>query len=120
MDATGRGRPEAVGDAGQDIGDAQLLAQLRQGRAAAFERAMRRYNRLLYRAARSLLTDDAQAEQAVVDAWLRAFAALPTMRGELALSTWLLRIVIETCRQQQRPVRSPLLRQAESARTHAG
>lgn len=107
-------------DGSRDLGDAELLALLRQGGHEAYRLAMRRYNRLLYRAARSLLTDEAQAEQAVVDAWLHAFAALPTMRGEFALSTWLLRIVIDGCRRQQRPARWPAPPPARSAGVHAG
>lgn len=54
---------------------------------------MRRYNQRLFRTARAILRDDAEAEEAVQDAWLKAFAALRDFRQEARLSTWLTRIV---------------------------
>jgi RNA polymerase sigma-70 factor (ECF subfamily) len=81
--------------------DSELLALARQRQPAAFEQLMRRYNRLLFRAARSILTDDAQAEDAVQEAYLRAFSALHSFRGDSSLATWLVRIVIDQAVQQQ-------------------
>lgn len=78
----------------QDTADRQLLAALRQHDARAFEDLMRRYNRLLFRAARGIVADDAEAQDAVQEAWLRAFTGLDAFRGEAALGTWLTRIAI--------------------------
>jgi len=47
---------------------------------------------MLYRTARGILRDDAEAEDAVQEAYLQAFRALGTFRGESKLSTWLVRI----------------------------
>ncbi|MDB5757546.1 MAG: putative polymerase sigma factor [Burkholderia sp.] len=55
---------------------------------------MRRYNRPLYRTARSIVRDDADAEEVLQDAYLLAFHNLETFRGESTLSTWLTRIVV--------------------------
>ncbi len=66
----------------------------RQGAAPDFERVMREHNRMMFRLARSILRDDAEAEDAVQDAYLSAFRNLDAFRGEAALSTWLARIVI--------------------------
>lgn len=77
-----------------DTDESQLLAALRQREARAFEALMRRYNRLLFRAARGIVADDAEAQDAVQEAWLRAFTGLDTFRGEAALGTWLTRIAI--------------------------
>jgi RNA polymerase sigma-70 factor (ECF subfamily) len=55
---------------------------------------MKRYNRRLFRIARSILRNDAEAEDAVQSAYLNAFRALGEFRGEAALGTWLGRIVI--------------------------
>ncbi len=55
---------------------------------------MRRFNRVLYRTARSIVKNDAEAEDVLQEAYLRAFQALPTFRGESTLTTWLTRIVI--------------------------
>ena len=87
---------------GDDGGAASLLARLRQGQAGAYECLMRRYNRLLFRTARGIVRDDAEAQDAVQEAWLRAFTALDAFRGQSALATWLVRIVINQALQQQR------------------
>jgi len=65
-----------------------------KGDEAAFERIMRRNNRLLFRTARSILKSDAEAEDALQEAYLRAWCALSTFRADSKLSTWLVRIVI--------------------------
>jgi RNA polymerase sigma-70 factor (ECF subfamily) len=54
---------------------------------------MRRHNRTLFRTARAILRDDAEAEDAVQEAYLQAYRALGTFRGDARLSTWLVRIV---------------------------
>lgn len=54
---------------------------------------MRRNNRRLFRAARGVLRDDAEAEDVVQEAYVRAFQGLAGFRGEAGLSTWLTRIV---------------------------
>lgn len=74
--------------------DADLIVRIVAGDAAAFALLMRRYNRPLYRAARSVLRDDAEAEDALQDAYLLAFRHLGTFRGDSSLSTWLTRIVV--------------------------
>jgi RNA polymerase sigma-70 factor (ECF subfamily) len=55
---------------------------------------MRRHNQMLYRIARSILCDDAEAEDAVQSAYLAAFRNIAGFRGGARLSTWLARIVI--------------------------
>jgi RNA polymerase sigma-70 factor (ECF subfamily) len=71
--------------------EAELLAAAAQG---GFEPIIRRHNRLLYRTARSIVRDDAEAEDILQDAYLQAFRSLPSFRGDSSLSTWLTRIVI--------------------------
>ena len=61
---------------------------------AEFEQLMRRHNRALYRTARSIVKDDAEAEDALQEAYLLAFRAMEGFRGEASVSTWLTRIVI--------------------------
>jgi RNA polymerase sigma-70 factor (ECF subfamily) len=55
---------------------------------------MRRYNGKLFRVARAVLKDDAEAEDALQEAYLDAFRHIGEFRGEARLSTWLTRIVI--------------------------
>lgn len=54
---------------------------------------MRRHNRLLFRTARSILKSDLDAEEALQEAYLRAWRALEGFRSDAKLSTWLVRIV---------------------------
>jgi RNA polymerase sigma-70 factor, ECF subfamily len=71
-----------------------LVALARAGDARAFEAIMRRHNRLLFRTARSVLRNDAESEDAVQEAYFKAWRALPGFRAEARLSTWLVRIVM--------------------------
>ena len=61
---------------------------------AAFEQLMRRHNRALYRTARSIVRDDAEAEDVLQEAYLLAFRGMDSFRGESSIATWLTRIVI--------------------------
>ena len=74
--------------------DADLAARAASGDQCAFEAIMRRQNRLLFRSARSFLKDDAETDDALQEAYLRAWRALAGFRAEAKLSTWLVRIVI--------------------------
>lgn len=64
------------------------------GDEKAFRTIMKRYNQRLYRMARSVVGNDAEAEDVVQEAYLRAFTHLDGFRGEATLSTWLTRITI--------------------------
>src|SRR5262249_51030133 len=85
-----------------------LARRVARGDRAAFELLMRRYNRRLYRLARASLRDDAEAKDALQDAYLDAFRSLGQVRGEAALGTWLSRLVLNECRARLRhSVRQP-------------
>ncbi|MEJ8812423.1 RNA polymerase sigma factor [Variovorax ureilyticus] len=74
--------------------DAGLAARAAGGDAQAFALIMRRHNQLLFRTARSILRSDDEAEDALQEAYLRAWRAIGSFREEARLSTWLARIVI--------------------------
>ncbi|WP_137920120.1 RNA polymerase sigma factor [Hydrogenophaga sp. 2FB] len=78
----------------QQLGDAELASLAAQGDDVAFETIMRRHNRLLFRTARSIVKSDAEAEDALQEAYLRAWRSLAGFRAEAKLSTWLVRIVV--------------------------
>lgn len=63
-------------------------------RADALEELMRRFNQKLFRVARSILKNDADAEDALQDAYLQAYRHMGGFRGDAQLNTWLTRIVI--------------------------
>src|SRR5688572_27325761 len=85
------GNPERDGDA---LSDSELAAAIASEDQGAFRTLMRRYNRLLYRTARSILKNDTDAEDALQNAYLLVFRGIGKFRGEAGLSTWLVRIVI--------------------------
>ncbi len=74
--------------------DLALARRVASGDEAAFALLMRRHNRLLYRAARSILKTEAEVEDAVQDAYLSAFRTIGQFRGDARLSTWMVRIVM--------------------------
>jgi RNA polymerase sigma-70 factor (ECF subfamily) len=86
-------RPHARTALSSGTTDDELAERAAEGDQAAFEVIMRRHNRLLFRTARSILRADAEAEDAMQEAYLRAWRALSTFRAESKLSTWLVRIV---------------------------
>jgi RNA polymerase sigma-70 factor (ECF subfamily) len=73
--------------------DQELARRVATGDTQAFERLLRRFNRPSYRVARAIVKDDAEAEDVVQEAMLRAYKAMATFRGEARLSTWMVRIV---------------------------
>ena len=85
-----------------DDSDTALRQRVVDGEQAAFALLMRRYNRRLYRVARSILRDDAEAEDALQDAYLQAYRALPGFRGDSSLATWLTRIVMNAALMRRR------------------
>src|SRR5215217_2283857 len=74
--------------------DTELVALVRGGDGSAFREIMRRYNQRLYRVARGVVRDEAEAEDVLQEAYMRAFAALGEFRGDSGLGTWLTRIVL--------------------------
>jgi RNA polymerase sigma-70 factor (ECF subfamily) len=74
--------------------DAELVALARDDVAAAFRAIMERNSRRLFRVARGVLKNDADAEDAVQETYLRAFANLGSYAGTAALSTWLTSIAL--------------------------
>ena len=74
--------------------DVELAARASNGDGVAFECIMRRHDQLLFRTARSILKNDAEAEDALQEAYLRAWQVIGSFRSDAKLSTWLTRIVI--------------------------
>ena len=76
-----------------DAPDPELAERVAAGDTAAFEVLMRRHNRMLFRTARAILRDDADAEDALQEAYLQAYRAIGSFRAEARVSTWFARIV---------------------------
>ena len=82
--------------------DAELVRRAIARDADAFRTIMQRNNRRLYRIARSILRNTADAEDAVQEAYVSAFAHLSSYRGESSLATWLSRITMNEALGQLR------------------
>jgi RNA polymerase sigma-70 factor (ECF subfamily) len=76
------------------LDDGALIARMNQGDQAAFEALMRRYNGRLFRIARAILKDDAEAEDALQDAYLDVLRHAGEFQGASQVGTWLTRITI--------------------------
>jgi RNA polymerase sigma factor (sigma-70 family) len=76
------------------VDHAELVGRIAGHDQAAFEVLMRRHNGRLFRVARATLKDDAEAEDALQDAYLDAYRHIDDFHGGAQLSTWLTRIVI--------------------------
>jgi RNA polymerase sigma-70 factor, ECF subfamily len=76
------------------LDDSDLVERVARNDHAAFETLMRRHNGRLFRVARAILKDDAEAEDALQDAYLDAYRHIAEFRGDARPATWLTRIVI--------------------------
>jgi RNA polymerase sigma-70 factor, ECF subfamily len=74
--------------------DVELARRALACDAGAFRAIMQKHNRRLYRIARGILRNNAEAEDAVQDAYVSAFTHLASYRAESTLATWLSRIVM--------------------------
>ena len=74
--------------------DEAIVVRVRAGETALFESVIRRHDQQLFRAARAILGDDAEAEDALQQGWLLAYSKLGQFSGQSKLSTWITRIVI--------------------------
>ena len=74
--------------------DQELIARVREGEAAAFEKLMRRYNQRVFRAARSVLRDDTEAQDVVQETFVRPFHHLDEFEERSSLGTWLTHIAV--------------------------
>jgi RNA polymerase sigma-70 factor (ECF subfamily) len=82
--------------------DEAVVARVLAGARESFEVLMRRHNQRLFRAARAVLRDDAEAEDVVQDAWVRAYTHLRQFSGRATFATWLTRIAIHEALARRR------------------
>ncbi|MDX8506236.1 RNA polymerase sigma factor [Mesorhizobium captivum] len=102
---------QAAAIAAADDGDMALVRRALAREAGAFRVIIKTHNQRLYRIARGVVRNDAEAEDVVQEAYMRAFASLEAFRGDASLATWLSRIVINEAlgrlRKRKRTVAMP-------------
>ncbi|MBH8557078.1 sigma-70 family RNA polymerase sigma factor [Hymenobacter negativus] len=85
--------------------DAEIISRVLAGEKQLFELLMRRYNQRMFRTGVALLGHPA-AEEAMQNAWVKAYVQLGGFAGRASFPTWLTRIMLNEClmdrRRQQR------------------
>jgi RNA polymerase sigma-70 factor (ECF subfamily) len=76
------------------LNESELLRRVRKSDESSIRAVIKLHNRRLYRIARSILRDDAEAEDAVQEGYLKAFSHFDEFRGDAGIGTWLCRIVM--------------------------
>lgn len=74
--------------------DEEVVERVKAGDITLYEIIMRRYNQRLYRVARAVLRDDAEAEDVMQDTYVRAYEHLHQFAGKAPFATWLTRIAV--------------------------
>ena len=82
------------------LGDDDVVARVLAGQTALFEILMRRHNQRLYRTARAITGDDREAESAMVQAYLNAYASLRDYHDTDRFAAWLTGILVIECRRR--------------------
>ncbi|HSJ23832.1 MAG TPA: sigma-70 family RNA polymerase sigma factor [Longimicrobiales bacterium] len=78
------------------MNETDCIRRAQQGDGAAIRELYQRYSPRVFAVVRRLAGDDALAEDWAQEAWVRAFRALPTFRGDARFSTWLHRIAVNS------------------------
>ena len=78
--------------------DRQLVERAQRGDKRAFELLVEKYQRKLARLLSRFIRDPAEVEDVTQEAFIKAYRALPSFRGESAFYTWLYRIGINTAK----------------------
>lgn len=78
----------------EDWSDEEVVRRVLEGESPLYEILMRRHNQRLYRVARAILRDDAEAEDVMQDAYVRAYQNLASFEGRAKFITWLTRIAV--------------------------
>ncbi len=105
-DSGGEGSRSATGI---ETSDLELVRRVQRGERAAFDLLVRRYQHRVIKLVARLLRDPAEAEDVAQEAFVKAYRAIGSFRGDSAFYTWLYRIAVNTARnamasRQRRPL----------------
>jgi RNA polymerase sigma-70 factor, ECF subfamily len=109
----------------QDDNDQQLVQRVQKGDKSAFDLLVLKYQHRVLKLVSRFVNDAAEAQDVAQDAFLKAYRALPSFRGDSAFYTWLYRIAINTAKNtlvsnRRRPVDFDLdLQDPEQYERHA-
>jgi len=103
------GDEDARPSAGVEQSDLELVKRAQRGERGAFDLLVLRYQHKVVKLVARLLRDPAEAEDVAQEAFVKAYRALGSFRGDSAFYTWLYRIAVNTARnsiasRQRRPL----------------
>lgn len=76
------------------LADEELISRILEGEIGLYEHIMRKYNQRMYRVCMSIIHDDAEVEDLMQNAYIKAYENLHRFEGKSKFGTWLLRILI--------------------------
>jgi RNA polymerase sigma-70 factor (ECF subfamily) len=79
---------------GHGLADGEIVKRVLAGDTGLFELLIRRHDQRVYRTARAIVRNEADADDITQETYLRAFQHLSQFEGRAKFSTWLLRIAI--------------------------
>jgi RNA polymerase sigma factor (sigma-70 family) len=85
--------------ADRTLTDDHIISRILLGKREYYEILVRRYNNLLYKTARGILSEEEDIEDVMQEAYIRGFEKLHQFRNEARFSTWLSRILINCALQ---------------------
>ncbi len=83
------------------LSDTELVERILAGEKQLFEWIMRRYNQRLFRIGISILGNDTEVEDAMQNAYVKAYQHLSQFEQRASLSTWLVKILMNECLAQK-------------------
>jgi RNA polymerase sigma factor (sigma-70 family) len=90
---------------GRPLDDRELVARARDGDADAFGALVARHQQAAFRVAWLIARDPGEAEDAVQEAFVKAWRAMPRFRAEAPFRPWILRIASNEARNRARSTR---------------
>ena len=82
--------------------EATLVEQARRGERTAFDQLVLRHQQMVFAVTMRMLGDRHEAQEVAQDVFVRAFQSLGGFRGDAKLSTWLVSITMNLCRNRRR------------------
>ena len=109
MQTRGGEAETAPASAGIERSDLELVRRAQRGERGAFDLLVLRYQHKVIKLVGRLLRDPTEAEDVAQEAFVKAYRALGSFRGDSAFYTWLYRIAVNTARntiasRQRRPL----------------
>jgi RNA polymerase sigma-70 factor (ECF subfamily) len=98
----------------------QMIASILAGESHLFHELIRPYERSVYVMALSFLKNEADAEDAAQETFLRAYRKLSSFRGESKFSTWLISITLNEARSRLRRTKTVTMESLDEPQDEGG